>query len=189
MQYRTHITVSLAVGLPLMAATDQLTVINTCALVLGSLLPDIDHPKSFIGKHNQLVSQVTNKTLGHRGATHSLVVAFGIYFIFLFIAKKYFSASAMLTPFWTLVGYLLHLVEDSFSKNGIHWFWPLSKKKKSRRKKVFYYRTGQLSEYLVLGFSLCLVLIELKLIISDQLGNLFGPELGMWLTRLQVLLS
>ena len=33
MQYRTHITVSLAVGLPMLAAVDQVTFINTAALV------------------------------------------------------------------------------------------------------------------------------------------------------------
>lgn len=36
MQYRTHITVSLAVGLPMLAAVDQVTFINTVALVCGS---------------------------------------------------------------------------------------------------------------------------------------------------------
>lgn len=39
MQYRTHITVSLAVGLPMLAAVDQVTFINTVALVCGSVLP------------------------------------------------------------------------------------------------------------------------------------------------------
>ena len=45
MQYRTHITVSLAVGLPMLAAVDQVTFINTAALVCGIVLPDIDHPR------------------------------------------------------------------------------------------------------------------------------------------------
>ena len=34
MQYRTHITVSLAVGLPMLGAVDQVTFINTAAFSL-----------------------------------------------------------------------------------------------------------------------------------------------------------
>lgn len=178
MQYKTHITTSLALGLPLMAAVDQVTVINTIALVCGSVLPDIDHPKSFIGKRNQVVSKVTNKTLGHRGATHSLIVALGIYLLALFLAHTYLSQKAEFVPFWLLCGYLLHLCEDSFSKNSIRWFWPFSKVKRSSRKRVLYYRTGTVSEYLILGFMLCLLLIEINLLYIGQLDKLFtGPPL------------
>lgn len=192
MQYRTHITVSLAVGLPMLAAVDQVTFINTAVLVCGSVLPDIDHPKSFIGKRSQVVSKVANKTLGHRGATHSLVVAAGVYLLALFNAKAYLATAAMHLPFWLLIGYLLHLIEDSFSKNSIHWFWPFSKFKKSARKRLFYYRTGHVSEYLILGFALCLLLIELNLLWSGHLTSLFdhgwAASLKLLIAKLQLLL-
>ena len=50
MKYRTHVTLTLAIGLPLMAASGEVSFLNGCALGIGSLLPDIDHPSSFLGK-------------------------------------------------------------------------------------------------------------------------------------------
>src|SRR3954470_24677763 len=45
--------------------------------VLGSLLPDIDHPKSWVGKRVWPVSLVCAKLFGHRGMTHSLIAVAG----------------------------------------------------------------------------------------------------------------
>ncbi|MCP6617940.1 metal-dependent hydrolase, partial [Klebsiella pneumoniae] len=39
--------------------------------VLGALLPDIDHPKSWVGKRTRPVSNVIGWIFGHRGITHS----------------------------------------------------------------------------------------------------------------------
>lgn len=193
MQYRTHLTTSFALGLPLMAAVGQVTVINGLALACGSLLPDIDHPRSFIGKKSQVVSKVASKTLGHRGATHSLIVAILVYLGTLWIARHYLSSEANFVPFWLFGGYLLHLSEDSFSKNSIHWFWPFSKVKRSSRKRLFYYRTGHVSEYLILGFMLCLLLIELDLLYLGKLQTLFSKGclvyIKLFLVKLQTLMG
>jgi len=114
-------------------------------------------------------------------------VAAGVYLLALFIAKAYLASAAMHLPFWLLIGYLLHLVEDSFSKNSIHWFWPFSKFKRSTRK-----RTGHVSEYLILGFALCLLLIELNLLWSGHLTSLFdhgfAASLKLLIAKLQLLL-
>ena len=72
-----------------------------------------------------------------------------VYLGTLWIARHYLSPEANFVPFWLFGGYLLHLSEDSFSKNSIHWFWPFSKVKRSSRKRLFYYRTGHVSEYLI----------------------------------------
>lgn len=124
MKYRTHVTLTLAVGLPLMAASGEVSFLNGCALGIGSLLPDIDHPSSFLGKRNKIASGITNKTLGHRGGTHSLLGAVIVFVLGTVIQFHYLSASGQNVTFWLLIGYLMHLIEDSFSKEGIHWLWP-----------------------------------------------------------------
>lgn len=79
MQYKTHLAVSLAVGIPLMSCAGDLNFPNAMALCAGTLLPDIDHPGSYMGKRNKFISKVANKTLGHRGGTHSLLFAVLVY--------------------------------------------------------------------------------------------------------------
>lgn len=42
-------------------------------LVLGSLLPDIDHPQSYLGRRLTPLSVPIFKLFGHRGITHSFL--------------------------------------------------------------------------------------------------------------------
>ena len=180
MKYRTHVTLTLAIGLPLMAASGEVSFLNGCALGIGSLLPDIDHPSSFLGKRNKIASGITNKTLGHRGGTHSLLGAVIVFVLGTVIQFHYLSASGQNVTFWLLIGYLMHLIEDSFSKEGIHWLWPYKKKRK--RTKLVYYTTGGIGEHLVLGFTLCLLLIEFRLLWLGTLGQLVHCQ---WLAVIQ----
>lgn len=180
MKYRTHITLTLAVGLPLMAASGEVSLLNGCALGVGSLLPDIDHPGSFLGKRNKIASGITNKTLGHRGGTHSLLGAVIVFILGTIVQFHYLSASGQNMTFWLMLGYLMHLVEDSFSREGIHWLWPYKKKRK--RTKLVYYTTGGIGEHLVLGFTLCLLLIEFRLLWLGTLGQLIHCQ---WLAVIQ----
>ena len=40
---------------------------------IGAMLPDIDHPSSWIGRRLRLISRPLAATFGHRGVTHSMV--------------------------------------------------------------------------------------------------------------------
>ena len=62
MEYKTHLISTIVVGLPVMASGGQVELLNIGMLGLGSLLPDIDHPQSFLGQRNKLASGLTNKT-------------------------------------------------------------------------------------------------------------------------------
>lgn len=183
MQYKTHLATTVVLGLPMMASVQQVSPLNLFALGLGALLPDIDHPQSFLGKRNKIVSKVTNKALGHRGATHSLLALVVVFVIMAWLQDKYLTNAAQYVGFWLILGYLAHLLEDTFSKETVRWLWPLKKQKRNKRKdKLLYYRTGGIEEILVLGLILCLLLLEIHALVSGTLVNLFPQT---WMIHLQ----
>ncbi len=187
MEYKTHLAVTVVLGLPLLASVDQLNLLNGGVLVLGSLLPDIDHPSSFLGKRNKIASGITNKTFGHRKGTHSLLALVAVYFIMSFLATRYLTVQGAYTPFWLAFGYLCHLLEDSFSSEGVNWLWPKKRKARSSKGHMFFYKTGGLGEYLVLGLFLCLLLIELRLLwigrLDDLLPGNYVQTIQHWLLK------
>ena len=46
--------------------------------MVGSLLPDIDHPESFLGRRLRLISKPVYRWFGHRTLTHSLFFMAGV---------------------------------------------------------------------------------------------------------------
>ena len=74
-------------------------------LTFGSILPDIDHHNSFLGKNIPFVA----KLFKHRGFTHSLVFATLIWF---------FNQ-------WIAYGILVHILLDLMTTNGVSLLWPL----------------------------------------------------------------
>lgn len=111
---------------------------------LGSLLPDLDHPKSILGSRFPLVAALGVK---HRGWMHSLL---GLV-VFSTLAAL---ISPSLVPGVTL-GYLLHLIADSLNPAGIAWFYPLYKK----RWHIIGIRTGGVMEYVLNLLVICAIII------------------------------
>lgn len=112
--------------------------------LLGSLLPDIDTPTSTLGRFVPFIGAI----IPHRTITHTIwiVLVMGIA-IFIFGGNAYFIA------LW--IGYILHIIEDTFSRQGIAWFYPIdgyrtygsgAVVKRGRDPKFFYYRTGSDTE-------------------------------------------
>ena len=105
--------------------------------ILGAIMPDIDHPKSVIGKMFYFISAPIERRYGHRTITHSflgwaissvifaLLVLFGI-FIFGFILK--FEVGGLdLWPRWIAafsISYFSHLILDMLNPRGSQMFWP-----------------------------------------------------------------
>jgi len=87
--------------------------------LLGSLLPDIDHPKSWLGKRFGPFSSGIASALGHRGLTHSALA----------VAVCTWGLSRGGAPRWVVdplaVGYLSHLAADLLTPNGLRLAWPL----------------------------------------------------------------
>lgn len=115
--------------------------------LLGSMLPDIDHPKSAFGSRLVPVSTIISGIFGHRGITHSLFATVAIT-----LGGGYFLHNTNVGflevgPFMVgiSVGYLSHLLGDWMTNSGIPLLWP------NRRRFVSPVRmfTGDLKEYVL----------------------------------------
>lgn len=99
---------------------------------LGSLLPDIDSENSTLGRYVTPISRL----IPHRTYTHTIWVVVLMMGVAWYIESVYVFALAL--------GYTLHILQDSFSKQGIRWFYPFSMRKRGRR--FVTYRTGGTGE-------------------------------------------
>ncbi len=87
-------------------------------LLLATILPDLDSPFSSWGRH--LIFRPLQFFVKHRGIVHSFTFA-----VVGSIALSIFWPVAALGFF---VGYSVHLICDSFTKDGIQPFWPIRAK-------------------------------------------------------------
>ncbi|MDB5372820.1 MAG: metal-dependent hydrolase [Belnapia sp.] len=86
--------------------------------VLGGLLPDVDHPKSWVGKRLRPVSDVVAGVFGHRGITHSLLAVVACWWVL----RHQAVPAAVAAP--VVVGYLSHLFGDLLTPGGLRLSWP-----------------------------------------------------------------
>lgn len=102
----------------------------TIGSLLGSLLPDLDHPKSKLGRRFLPLSTFLYATLGHRGGTHSLFFAAVLLLLLIWVAP-YLALGLCL-------GILSHILADMISYsvgkkftfgNGCPLLWPLARKR------------------------------------------------------------
>lgn len=84
---------------------------------IGSLLPDIDHPKSAFGKTVPFFSIPISMIFGHRGITHSLLAV-----VALAVAIFFYGKSPYIAPI--IIGYLSHLFGDMLTNSGVPLLWP-----------------------------------------------------------------
>ncbi|MDQ0253098.1 inner membrane protein [Evansella vedderi] len=163
MRYNTHVATSLA-GCAVAAKLFALpfTFGYIVGIVVGSLLPDIDEPRSYVGRRAPLFSRLINRIFGHRGVTHSLLawlVTVTIYFLY----PSPFTLGLSL-------GYLFHIVGDYFSVGGVPLFSPLSK---HRHKAPITYRTSSKMESAIYYIS-CIVMGAMLLIYNELFTELIS---------------
>lgn len=93
-------------------------------VLLGALLPDIDHPSSILGRLLRIISLPISKLCGHRGFTHSLV-AWLILLIscYQWLPSQWDIPNDLIQAF--LLGYMSHLVADILTPSGVPFLWPL----------------------------------------------------------------
>lgn len=93
--------------------------------VLGSLIPDIDHTKSIIGKLVYPLAKWLSIKFGHRTITHSIFFLIGITIISSFTDKVFFESYNVTTIVFFSV--FSHLLFDMLTLQGIPLFYPIYK--------------------------------------------------------------
>lgn len=130
MKYQSHIVIAAAV-ITLTQPWSQglLPALAIYGLgLLGGLLPDIDHPKSFIGSKVPVLPTILYKFGGHRGVTHSLL-GLGIVAIIGFLLASLLGMREIPAVTWALgLGYASHLGADLITNRGIPACWPVAKR-------------------------------------------------------------
>jgi len=121
--YKTHLIFGiLAAILVLQIFKIENPIIFFLVLCFASLLPDIDFPKSWLGRRIKPLSWIIRLFFGHRKFIHSIYVPFILYFLLSIVGQKEVGMAVF-------IGYLVHLFADGLSSEGIKPFYPLSKMK------------------------------------------------------------
>ncbi|MFF2531548.1 metal-dependent hydrolase [Brevibacillus sp. NPDC058079] len=117
--------------------------------VFGSLLPDIDHRGSYLGRRLPVLSFLANATMGHRGATHAPFITVALTTLCALATHYFLDGIALLFCLTLLagcmIGALSHIFLDSLTKSGVPLLFPLSKK----HYRLASLKTGGIGEILV----------------------------------------
>ena len=137
LNYRQHVAVGTILGIATQYSTKLPMSGSLLAypsyyggVILGSLLPDIDHPKSYLGRQLPFISVPIFKLFGHRGFTHSLL-SLSILGV---ATAKYWAVNPLL---WggLLLGYFSHILADMCTPSGVPLFYPHKKRYKFFKKR------------------------------------------------------
>jgi inner membrane protein len=93
---------------------------------LFSLLPDIDNPRSFIGRILFFISGPFERRFGHRTFTHSflaLILVAGCTYLAFYLQTNSYTRP-LVWSFTFSLAYFSHLLFDSMTKQGILAYWP-----------------------------------------------------------------
>ncbi len=116
---QTHLAFALLVALILDAFVEVNVFLFYPLILLGALLPDVDHKNSTINKWFPVTKWVP-WFFEHRGFFHSVWPAVALFV--LFHLAGFTTAGVYITT-----GYFAHLVSDGFTKMGVNLFWPVTK--------------------------------------------------------------
>jgi inner membrane protein len=147
MLLKTHLAFAFLAIILFMSYIDN-SIVFVIALLLGTILPDVDTGFSSIG--NKWYLKPLQFFVKHSGIIHSFTIA-----IILTILLGFFYPIAC---FGFFVGYGVHLLCDSFTSDGIRPFWPL------RAKTSGFIRTGGRIEESIFVFLILINIITLVLI-------------------------
>lgn len=121
--------------------------------IIGSCLPDTDSMNSLLGRYVYI-------RVEHRTWTHTawFLMPFGLFVVYDWLYLGLF------------LGIFLHLFWDDLSKMGICWFYPISNYRKyasgakvKKKHHFWLYRTGGISEYVVVTVVFCIAVFLLHL--------------------------
>lgn len=121
MMARSHVLVGLAswVAASPLLHLPTLDPVYLGLAVFGALLPDIDHPNSWVGRRSRPLSTAIAALLGHRGLTHSAIAVVGLVALLAHVGTRRGTIWAL------VIGYLSHLAADMLTPQGLRLAWPL----------------------------------------------------------------
>lgn len=102
-----------------------------CGALLGSLLPDIDHRNSYIGRKLKIASFIISKTLGHRSIVHTPIVIFAFSALLYSLTTQFTGTIHNLSRLFVIgisYGMFSHLFLDLLTRRGIPLLYPFSSK-------------------------------------------------------------
>ena len=152
MMARSHVVVGAAAWVTLAPVLHlpPFDALHVGLAVLGSLLPDVDHPGSWVGRRARPVSTVVAAVLGHRGVTHSAVAMAALLQLLAHAGERRGVVTAL------VVGYCSHLAADMLTPRGLRLAWPLR-----RSWGLPLCRTGSAAEPLIVFTLVCITLWRL----------------------------
>ncbi len=118
MMARTHMAIGFLCGLILIPFFDVNPFVFVSLIVLGAILPDVDHENSKINRLFPLTRWVP-KFFQHRGFFHSVFPPV-ILFVLFYFSDLFFLGLPL------IIGYVVHLVSDCLTKAGCNLLYPLS---------------------------------------------------------------
>lgn len=130
MMVRTHVVTGIVTALAAARISDS-SLPESGLLLLGGmagcLLPDIDHPQSWLGRRLPFISRPLSALVGHRGITHSLIAVVLVLLGLLAAASHWggdHPALATVLGLGISLGYASHLLGDWLTPSGIPLLWP-----------------------------------------------------------------
>ena len=118
MMFKTHVVIALLVGIILIEVLNPVyPLLFLGILCFAAIIPDVDCPQSKVGKKVGFFSKVLSFTLGHRGIMHSLYLPIAFFILAMLIGIP-------LIGYAFLFGYLIHLITDGLTKDGVHLVYP-----------------------------------------------------------------
>lgn len=127
MMFRTHLLFSLFFYFLIIKIFSlNFSLVFMFLIAIGSILPDIDSPSSFVNRKYLFgIGKTVSLFSSHRGFFHS-VFGLVVFFIVAFILINFLKLSLFYAVAFSL-GYFLHLVADSLNVSGVKWFWKFGK--------------------------------------------------------------
>lgn len=114
MLLRTHVMFAIFMILVFINYVSNKWVFVAMVLV-ATIVPDLDSGFSSYGRH--LIFRPLQFFTKHRGILHSITTAA----ILSFLIAVWFPVAS----FGFFIGYSIHVISDSFTKDGVQPFWPL----------------------------------------------------------------
>ena len=151
MLFKTHLVVAVFVGIVLLNFVPKPTVFFV-SVVVANFIPDLDSFNSKLGK--KFFSRVLTSFTKHRGIMHSFLFATFIYVILYLYLRA--------VSFGFLIGYGVHLICDSVTKQGVRIFYPFK-----FRVHGFLKTGGIFESFLFLIFSLADVVLIFKILFQS----------------------